>query len=933
MAVLGSRVQYCIEETVRKSENLLDDCAKLCENGRVTIAEKKEKQAQAMLYDYNRARTDYVSIMEDLALNDDIDEKDVFFVNNTVYKNPFESSNPSKSKKKSKKRKLKRQEEDGIIYLDDFDEDEEESDDDEEQCIPYQNSSILEGHPDLRRNGPHFLWDIEDLVRLGREVNGCPYFASRALAKEADVVFCPYNYLIDPSIKASLNIDLDNDIVIIDEAHNIENVCRDAGSFETTYPELKKVQVELLEALGSRHLIHPNKTVLDAIDKIIVWLTESDFDFSDGEKSEKLLKCWSARAILPQLEEMGITRSTFNNSLKPAVDKIIDHYNKQSGEDKADGNEEEQPEEEVQLRNRKTIGTRSVRILEKFVLVLGFIFDSPTSFVDDYIMGVLRKKPATLFGRAVEGLESVDDVLKHMEFCLWTMNPGIIFNQISKVTHSVILTSGTLTPMETFVSELQADFPVKLVADHVINGSQVWAGVIPTGPNNVSLNGLAKNTSQAPYQHGVCEALYNIACNVPYGVLCFFSSYRVMFLIINYMKQSGLYESLEKKKQIFIEPRNVTAEVFNKELNRYYKCIKDAENKSELSEGQTGGFFFAVYRGKVSEGIDFNNNNCRAVCCLSIPFPNFGDALVKLKQNYNNTRRSKVSWNERNKYLSGYEWYEIQGYRALNQALGRCIRHRKDWGAVILLETRFDQTEKRRFLSNWVESLCHVHYGKFSDTMGKLKSFMDVHTEKDREERSRLRLEHPEEYNHWDDCIGTTRIKDDLDLLIKEKIKKDPFDDDWDTFLGNVDIKKCYPSSSDEIKRERTFDEIDLFIGLDKVDVKDEPLHLDNKTSDLKEKQRATYRPEDVNKLVRNMKAASSMKQENHASLFRNDSLLDTWGNDDKKPTNGFDDDDVICISDSPPPSIPIRPPTLKREATDDTKMNKKIKYEIIEID
>jgi Fanconi anemia group J protein len=49
---------------------------------------------------------------------------------------------------------------------------------------------------------------------------GCPYFASRALSKEAEVIFCPYNYLIDPSIKAPLNIDLENDIVIIDEGKN-----------------------------------------------------------------------------------------------------------------------------------------------------------------------------------------------------------------------------------------------------------------------------------------------------------------------------------------------------------------------------------------------------------------------------------------------------------------------------------------------------------------------------------------------------------------------------------------------------------------------------------------------------------------------------------------------------------------------------------------
>lgn len=32
-------------------------------------------------------------------------------------------------------------------------------------------------------------------------VQACPYFATRGLVEEADIVFCPYNYLIDPIIR------------------------------------------------------------------------------------------------------------------------------------------------------------------------------------------------------------------------------------------------------------------------------------------------------------------------------------------------------------------------------------------------------------------------------------------------------------------------------------------------------------------------------------------------------------------------------------------------------------------------------------------------------------------------------------------------------------------------------------------------------------
>jgi len=46
--------------------------------------------------------------------------------------------------------------------------------------------------------GKHQVWDIEDLVRLGKVSASCPYFGARHLAAEAVFIVCPYNYLLDP---------------------------------------------------------------------------------------------------------------------------------------------------------------------------------------------------------------------------------------------------------------------------------------------------------------------------------------------------------------------------------------------------------------------------------------------------------------------------------------------------------------------------------------------------------------------------------------------------------------------------------------------------------------------------------------------------------------------------------------------------------------
>ncbi len=48
------------------------------------------------------------------------------------------------------------------------------------------------------------VWDLEDLIRFGKKKTTCPYFLARELMTSADVVFCPYNYIIDPLIRQNV---------------------------------------------------------------------------------------------------------------------------------------------------------------------------------------------------------------------------------------------------------------------------------------------------------------------------------------------------------------------------------------------------------------------------------------------------------------------------------------------------------------------------------------------------------------------------------------------------------------------------------------------------------------------------------------------------------------------------------------------------------
>lgn len=61
-----------------------------------------------------------------------------------------------------------------------------------------------------RRDDPLLppIADIEDIVKKGRMARFCPFFMSRELAKDADIVFMPYNYLLDPKLRSSQGIEI-----------------------------------------------------------------------------------------------------------------------------------------------------------------------------------------------------------------------------------------------------------------------------------------------------------------------------------------------------------------------------------------------------------------------------------------------------------------------------------------------------------------------------------------------------------------------------------------------------------------------------------------------------------------------------------------------------------------------------------------------------
>ena len=90
------------------------------------------------------------------------------------------------------------------------------------------------------------MQDIEDVVKLGRELNTCPYYATRAAIAAAHLVVLPYQTRMHKSTREACGIEMRDNIVIIDEAHNLL-VDRDVAVF---YRKLVKQARKRIEACG-----------------------------------------------------------------------------------------------------------------------------------------------------------------------------------------------------------------------------------------------------------------------------------------------------------------------------------------------------------------------------------------------------------------------------------------------------------------------------------------------------------------------------------------------------------------------------------------------------------------------------------------------------------------------------------------------------------
>ncbi|KAL6140902.1 hypothetical protein ACLB2K_059194 [Fragaria x ananassa] len=581
--------------------------------------------------------------------------------------------------------------------------------------------------------------DIEDLVHQGRNMGCCPYYGSRSMVPVADLVVLPYQSLLSKASRESLGLNLKNNIIIIDEAHNLADSLISMYDSKITLSQLEDVQCNIekyfarfcnLLGPGNRRYIQTLTVLTRAFLRILL---NGDTGY-DGSCHDTVTSAGkndlptSSMAINDFLFSLNIDNINLVKLLEYIKESNIMHKISGYG-DKLASSEKSSPLDDSEERST----------LSSFQ-ALADLLRSLTNKDGDGRIIISRIKP-TCSGQ-------------HGGYIKYVMLTGEkIFSEIVEQAHAVLLAGGTLQPIEETRERLFPWLPPNQLhffsCNHIVPPESILPVAVARGPSGQTFDFSYSSRRSSVMIQELGRLVCNLVTVVPEGIVVFFSSFDYEGEVYNAWEASGILDRIKKKKRLFREPRkNTYVESVLKEYKETIDTLSSGERKENPS--QSGAILLAVVGGKISEGINLSDGMGRCVVMVGLPYASPSDVelmervkhieglgnsdLIKMTNSLHGNEVYSGEAHEGFNILRscrhrGKEYYENLCMKAVNQSIGRAIRHIDDYAAVLLVDTRYVADSSTRNFSHptsklpqWIKDrfVASADYGQLHSHLTKL---------------------------------------------------------------------------------------------------------------------------------------------------------------------------------------------------------------------
>ncbi|KAK0668421.1 putative ATP-dependent RNA helicase [Cercophora samala] len=544
-----------------------------------------------------------------------------------------------------------------------------------EKCAFMPNTENLKQTHQFRDTTLATVPDIEDMYRIGKQLQVCPYYASRTAIPGAEVITLPYPLLLQKNAREALGIKLEGNVVIIDEAHNIMDAVANVYAADIRLSELRRGRQMLgvyVKRFGKK-LKGENRVMVAQIGKVV----ESLKDWLEAQQQVKgdqgiadpnsLLKSRGA----DQINLYSLMKYIQDSKLAYKVESYVAHA------------EESQD-------SPKSSSTPVLHTLVSFLTALTNLSTEGRIFYE--------KLPAS---------EGHDIKLSYL-----LLSPTHAFSSIASSARAVILAGGTMSPFEDYKAHLFPELPgdklTTLSCGHVIPETNLFVHTLASykpgggGGDGTFEFSFGKRSDRTMIKN-LGLTLLNICLVAPDGVVVFFPSYGYLDEVVGVWQQQegegkSIWERLAGKKPLFRDASSTTSgSASTDDILGQYSAAIDAP-----ATPHKGAVLFSVIGGRLSEGINFSDGLCRLVLIVGLPYPNLHSPEWKARIEYLESTCIARGGSKEEAKVEAREFYENAAMRAVNQSIGRAVRHRGDWSGIVLVDRRYGMERVRGKLPGWI---------------------------------------------------------------------------------------------------------------------------------------------------------------------------------------------------------------------------------------
>ncbi|KAG2037254.1 hypothetical protein BDR03DRAFT_957798 [Suillus americanus] len=528
---------------------------------------------------------------------------------------------------------------------------------------------------------PSGIWTLADVLQYGRENKTCPYFTVRRMMPFVDVIIYSFHYLLDPKVAEQVSKELSKDaIVVFDEAHNIDNVCIESLSIDLTRPMLDSAARSVVK-LGER-IEEIKKTdaakLQDEYAKLVEGLQESAADATDED-------AFMANPVLP---DDLLTEAVPGNIRKAehfvAFLKRFVEYLK------------------TRMRVLHVVAETPLSFLQHLKDIT-YIERRPLRFCAERLQSMIRTLElnrldehsalqkvasfATLvatyekgFLLILEPFETDNATVPNPIFHFTCLDPSLAIKPVFEHFSSVVITSGTISPLDMYPKMLQFTPVVQETYPMTLTRNAFLPLVITRGSDQVAISSRFEVRNDPAVVRNFGSILIEYSKIVPDGIVAFFPSYLYMESIVAAWNDMGILNEVWKNKLIFVETPDAN------------ETSIALENYRRACDNGRGAVLLSVARGKVSEGIDFDHNYGRAVIMFGVPYQYTESRILKARLEY-----LRDAYRIRESEFLGFD-----AMRNAAQCVGRVLRGKTDWGLMVFADKRFARADKRAKLPRWI---------------------------------------------------------------------------------------------------------------------------------------------------------------------------------------------------------------------------------------